>query len=302
MNTDYKTLKLSYDYCSKITKLHAKTFYLSSHFLPEDKKNACFAVYAFCRYIDDLIDNNLIKNLSSSEGYEKIIEGVNEWRRQLRSLYEGEFIDHPIMIALKDAISKFEIPENLPNELIDGVFMDISKNRYKDFEELKLYCYKVASVVGLMTTHIFGFKNKDTYQYAIDLGIAMQMTNILRDIKEDAGKNRIYIPEEEMRYFDYSQDDLFNFRINENYRELMRYQIQRADKYYENAEKGIPMISKDCRITVGLMSRNYKNILSVIKQNDMNVYEKRAYVPFYKKIFSIPKVLFEYRDSKVNTD
>jgi len=300
MIPDYKTLKLSYDYCSKLTKLHAKTFYFSSHFLPQDKKNACFAVYAFCRYIDDLIDNSLIKTLSSADGFSKIIEGVNEWRRQLKSLYNGEFIDHPIMIALKDTISKFEIPENLPNELIDGVFMDISKNRYSDFEDLKIYCYKVASVVGLMTTHIFGFKDKETNKHAIDLGIAMQMTNILRDIREDAGKNRIYIPEEEMRYFDYSEDDLFNFKINDNFHELMKYQIQRADSYYDKAEKGILMINKDCRITVGLMSRNYKNILTQIKKNNLNVYEKRAYVPYYRKLFNIPKVIYELKKSEIN--
>ena len=120
-----------------------------------------------------MIDNSLLKTLSSADGFSKITEVVNEWRRQLKSLYNGEFIDHPIMIALKDTISKFEIPENLPNELIDGVFMDISKNRYSDFEDLKIYCYKVASVVGLMTTHIFGFKDEETNKHAIDLGIAM---------------------------------------------------------------------------------------------------------------------------------
>ena len=246
-----------------------------------------------------MIDNSLLKTLSSADGFSKITEVVNEWRRQLKSLYNGEFIDHPIMIALKDTISKFEIPENLPNELIDGVFMDISKNRYSDFEDLKIYCYKVASVVGLMTTHIFGFKDEETNKHAIDLGIAMQMTNILRDIREDAGKNRIYIPEEEMRYFDYSEEDLFNFKINDNFHELMRYQIQRADSYYEKAEKGILMINKDCQVTVGLMSRNYKNILTQIKKNNLNVYEKRAYVPYYRKLFNIPKVIYELRKNEI---
>ena len=124
------------------------------------------------------------------------------------------------------------------------------------------------------------------------------MTNILRDIREDAGKNRIYIPEEEMRYFDYSEEDLFNFKINDNFHELMRYQIQRADSYYEKAEKGILMINKDCQVTVGLMSRNYKNILTQIKKNNLNVYEKRAYVPYYRKLFNIPKVIYELRKNE----
>ncbi|MBK6877149.1 MAG: squalene/phytoene synthase family protein [Ignavibacteria bacterium] len=133
------------------------------------KKNACYAIYAFCRYIDDLVDKNLMRSLSSEESFEKISEAVNEWRQHLQALYNGEIIDHPIMIALKDTISRFDIPENLPNELIDGVNMDMSKTRYENFEDLKVYCYKVASVVGLMTTYVFGFKDDRTFNYAVDL-------------------------------------------------------------------------------------------------------------------------------------
>jgi phytoene synthase len=289
-----KKLTISYEYCKNMSRIHAKTFYFASRFLPPEKKNACYAIYAFCRYIDDLVDKNLMRSLSSQESFEKISEAVNEWRRHLQALYNGEIIDHPIMIALKDTISKFNIPENLPNELIDGVNMDMSKTRYENFEDLKVYCYKVASVVGLMTTYVFGFKDDKTFNYAVDLGIAMQMTNILRDVKEDALGGRIYIPNEDMKLFDYSEEDLLKNTMNKNFRELMDYQISRAAKYYDNADEGIRMLDRDSRVTVGLMSRNYRKILHIIRENDFNVFGKRTYVPVHRKLADVPKVMLEF--------
>lgn len=290
-----KKLAISYEYCRNMSSTHAKTFYFASRFLPTEKKNACFAIYAFCRYIDDLVDKNLIRSMSTKEGYEKLLEAIEEWRRHLRALYNGEFIDHPIMIALKDTISRFGIPENLPNELIDGVNMDMSKTRYENFEDLKIYCYKVASVVGLMTTYVFGFQDEDTFNYAVDLGIAMQITNILRDVKEDARSGRIYIPSEEMKMFNYSEDDLLKFTVNSNFRELMRYQVSRASEYYDNAELGIRLLDRDSRITVGLMSRNYRKILDIIKENGFDVFGRRAYVPLHRKIADLPAVMMDFR-------
>jgi phytoene synthase len=277
-----------------MSRMHAKTFYFASRFLPPEKKNACYAIYAFCRYIDDLVDKNLMRSLSSEESLEKLSEAVDEWRQHLQALYNGEFIDHPIMIALKDTISRFGIPENLPNELIDGVNMDMSKTRYENFEDLKVYCYKVASVVGLMTTYVFGFRDEKTFSYAVDLGIAMQMTNILRDVKEDAMGGRIYLPKEEMDQFGYSEEDLMKFTLNRNFRELMHYQISRATEYYDTADKGIQMLNRDSRVTVGLMSRNYRKILQIIQENDFNVFGKRTYVPIHRKLADVPKVMMEF--------
>ena len=289
-----KQLTISYEYCRNMSKMHAKTFYFASRFLPPEKKNACYAIYAFCRYIDDLVDKNLMRSLSSEESLEKLSEAVDEWRQHLQALYNGEFIDHPIMIALKDTISRFGIPENLPNELIDGVNMDMSKTRYENFEDLKVYCYKVASVVGLMTTYVFGFRDEKTFSYAVDLGIAMQMTNILRDVKEDAMGGRIYLPKEEMDQFGYSEEDLMKFTLNRNFRELMHYQISRATEYYDTADKGIQMLNRDSRVTVGLMSRNYRKILHIIRENDFNVFGKRTYVPVHRKLADVPKVMLEF--------
>jgi phytoene synthase len=289
-----KQLTISYEYCRNMSRMHAKTFYFASRFLPPEKKNACYAIYAFCRYIDDLVDKNLMRSLSSEESLEKLSEAVDEWRQHLQALYNGEFIDHPIMIALKDTISRFGIPENLPNELIDGVNMDMSKTRYENFEDLKVYCYKVASVVGLMTTYVFGFRDEKTFSYAVDLGIAMQMTNILRDVKEDAMGGRIYLPKEEMDQFGYSEEDLMKFTLNRNFRELMHYQISRATEYYDTADKGIQMLNRDSRVTVGLMSRNYRKILQIIQENDFNVFGKRTYVPIHRKLADVPKVMMEF--------
>lgn len=290
-----KKLTISYQYCRDVSKMHAKTFYFASRFLPPEKRNACYSIYAFCRYIDDLVDKNIFRSLNSEESLQKLAEAVEEWRRQLKALYKGEYIDHPIMIALKDTISKFGIPENLPNELIDGVNMDITKTRYENFEDLKIYCYKVASVVGLMTTHVFGFRNDEAFGYAVDLGIAMQMTNILRDIKEDSLQGRIYLPAEEMKMFGYSEDELMRQTLNSSFRELMEYQVKRAADYYDIADKGIGMLERDSRVAVGLMSRNYRKILNVIKENDFNIFSKRVYVPIYRKLADVPSVVMEFR-------
>ncbi|HRE41641.1 MAG TPA: phytoene/squalene synthase family protein [Ignavibacteria bacterium] len=289
---DTNKLNLAYSHCKFITKTYAKTFYFTSNFLPENKKNAAYAVYSFCRYIDDIVDLKSINQEKNPE--ETIFIAIEKWRSDLKTIYNGNFIDHPIMISLKDTLSKFNIPQNLPNELIDGVVMDMTIKRYDNFENLRTYCYKVASVVGLMTMEIFGYNDKSAIEYAIDMGIAMQLTNILRDIKEDAEKNRIYIPKDEFEKFDYSENEFLNFIYNKNFINLMRYQIERANYYYDRAEKGIKYLDRDSRMTVGLMCKNYRKILNEIESMDFNVYNSRAYVPFYKKILNVPRVYLEF--------
>ncbi|MBE2255928.1 MAG: phytoene/squalene synthase family protein [Ignavibacteria bacterium] len=289
---DPKKLSLAYNYCKNITKTYAKTFYFTSGFLPENKKNAAYAIYAFCRYIDDLVDLKSVKKEADPEI--KIYKAIQKWKEDLQSVYDGKVIDHPIMIALYDTLSKFNIPQNLPNELIDGVVMDMTINRYDDFENLKNYCYKVASVVGLMTLEIFGYEREEAIEYAIDMGIAMQLTNILRDVKEDAEKNRIYIPKTEFEKFNYSEEEFKTFRFNDNFKELMKFQIERANYFYDKAQNGIKFLDKDSRVTVGLMSMNYRRILEEIESINFNVYTSRAYVPFYKKLLNVPRVYLQY--------
>lgn len=295
MNIDVRKLDIAYKHCKNITRTFAKTFYFTSFFLPGEKRNSSYAVYAFCRYMDDLVDRGEVIHHKQISEKEKILQAINTWKNDLRSVYNGDFIDNPIMIAWKDTLSKYDIPEKYPNELIDGVNMDLTIKRYESFEQLREYCYKVASVVGLMTISIFGYADKDAFSYAIDMGIAMQLTNILRDIKEDAGRNRIYIPADELRDFDYSEEDLMNSEFNDNFKKLMKYQIERAEEYYSKADKGIKLIDKDSRLTVDLMSKNYHKILQEIKSNNYDVYSRRNYVPLYKKIIHLPGAYYRYK-------
>lgn len=295
MNIDGRKLDIAYKHCRNITKTFAKTFYFTSFFLPEEKRNSSYAVYAFCRYMDDLVDRRDVIQSKEASEKEIIIRAINTWKNDLRSVYNGDFIDNPIMIAWKDTLSKYDIPEKYPNELIDGVNMDLTVKRYDNFESLRKYCYKVASVVGLMSIQIFGYTGADAFKYAIDMGIAMQLTNILRDIKEDAQKNRIYIPSNELEEFGYSEEDLMNFKINDNFKKLMKFQIERAEEFYSQADEGIKLIEKDSRLTVGLMSKNYHKILQEIKANNFDVYSKRNYVPLYKKIVNLPLLYYRYK-------
>lgn len=293
---DSQKLSISYLHCKNITRTYAKTFYMTSHFLPTEKKKAAYAVYAFCRYIDDLIDKRIEVVGKRKLNPEDIQIAISNWRNDLKSVYNGEYIDHPIMIAWKDTLLRYNIPENLPNELIDGVIMDLTIKRYEDFKSLQDYCYKVASVVGLMTMEIFGYeKSIEAQEHAIDMGIAMQLTNILRDVKEDALKNRIYIPLAELNSFNYSEEKLLRFEFSDEFKELMKFQIDRANKFYNKADNGIKMLKKDTRMTVDLMSKNYRKILNEIELMDFDVYSKRAIVPFYKKIFELPQIFYKYK-------
>ncbi|MBN1634780.1 MAG: squalene/phytoene synthase family protein [Ignavibacteria bacterium] len=295
MNIDGIKLDIAYKHCRNITKSFAKTFYFTSFFLPVDKRKSSYAVYAFCRYMDDLVDRGVVIHSKETSEKEKIINAINTWKNDLRSVYNGDFIDNPIMIAWKDTLSKYHIPEKYPNELIDGVNMDLTVKRYENFDMLREYCYKVASVVGLMTIQIFGYAGTEAFKHAVDMGIAMQLTNILRDIKEDSQRNRIYIPVNELQEFGYSEEDLMNQKINDNFKKLMKFQIQRAEEYYSKADEGIRFIDKDSRLTVGLMSRNYRKILLEIQSNNYDIFSKRNYVPLYKKLINLPELYFRYK-------
>lgn len=295
MNIDDRKLDIAYKHCRNITKSFAKTFYFTSFFLPVEKRTSSYAIYAFCRYMDDLVDRRDIIQSKDATEKENIIIAINTWKNDLRSVYNGDFIDNPIMIAWKDTLSKYDIPEKYPNELIDGVNMDLTVKRYENFEMLKEYCYKVASVVGLMSIQIFGYTDSDAFKYAVDMGTAMQLTNILRDIKEDAQNNRIYIPKNELEEFGYPEEDLMNYTFNDNFKKLMKFQIERADEYYFKADEGIKLIEKDSRLTVGLMSRNYRKILHEIKANNFDIFSKRNYVPLYKKLINLPVLYYRYK-------
>ena len=257
----------------EITRQNAKSFYFASKFLPYHQRNAVYSVYAICRKSDDSVDVP-----ENSEYSLKDIE------KTIGSVYSGNNICNPVVAAFKHTVDKYRIPAEWFNELLKGMNMDLKINRYENFKDLYGYCYRVAGVVGLIMLKIFGYKDKRAEKYAVKLGIAMQLTNILRDIKEDYARGRIYIPLDEMARFKVSQDHISQSKLDENMANLIRYQINRAREYYAEAAKGIKMISgRSCRLTTAVMKNIYSGILDSIEKNNYDIYSHRAFVPAYKK-------------------
>jgi 15-cis-phytoene synthase len=278
----------AYEYCRQVSWKHAKTFYFATHFLPSDKRRAVHGVYALCRYVDDLVDRSEEGRKSLTK--DKIITLVEKWRTDIDECYDGAILEHPIMVAWYDTLQRYGIPKNLPLELIDGVCMDLKQSRYDTFDELYVYCYKVASVVGLMTSEIFGYRNEAALKHAIELGIAMQLTNILRDVGEDAQKGRLYLPKEDLARFQYSEDELFAGIMNDKFTHLMQFQIERARQFYQTSKKGISLLSPDSQMAVQISHANYGKILRQIEKNNYDVFTRRAFVSAPRKLFSVPSV------------
>lgn len=284
-------LKMAYSRCREIIRTYAKTFYLATRFLPTHKQRSIFAVYALCRYLDDLVDETedlLSNNKLQVNDVETIIL---QQKKKLVKVYQGKDPGtHPIFVAIADVLKTYHIPIELPYELIEGVCMDLTKKRYANFDELYVYSYKVASVVGLMTSEIFGYSDKKALDHAIELGIAMQLTNILRDIGEDLNRDRIYLPADEMKSFGITEEQLFSHTITPAFVEFMEFQIQRAEKYYLSSDQGIPMLSSDARLPVSMARQNYSRILQRIRSNGYQVFHQRAHLSMLRKLAILPRV------------
>ena len=289
------TLEEAYSYCRQISKDHAKTFYLASMFLPKKQQKPIFAIYALLRTVDDIVDlaeEKLSNGLITSNEIQAMLDG---WKLKLLGCYAGKTGNDPIMVAWHDTLKSHSIPIELPLDLMDGVAMDINFKPFETFDELYIYCYKVAAVVGLMTSEIFGYSDKQALEHAIELGIAMQLTNILRDVGEDVDRGRIYLPLEDLRRFNYTSEELMQKTMNDNFLNLMKFQVERARGYYRSSEKGIPMLEKRSRFGVAISSVNYGNILTAIEKNRYDVFSKRAYRSFFQKISTIPYVWYKTR-------
>ncbi len=264
-----------------ITKKYAKTFYFASHFLPEERRLAAYCVYAVCRLSDESVDNPTLDNLA------KIKHGIE-------SVYSARELNKPLLSAFREVVNKYNIPKNYFDELIIGMEMDLRQTRYKNFAELNKYCYCVAGVVGLIMLKIFGSNTKEAEKPAVDLGIAMQLTNILRDIKEDFQRGRIYLPLDEMTSYGLREDDIAAARINDNLRNLLKFQIQRARQYYTNSDVGIELIpGPACRFTVLVMKEMYAGILDAIENSGYDIFYRRAHLNTTGKIFTAFKILLQ---------
>jgi 15-cis-phytoene synthase len=286
------TLENAYTYCRQISKVHAKTFYLASMFLPRKQQKPIFAIYALLRTVDDIVDLAEVKLTNGLITSDEIQRLLADWKSKLQACYCGKVDNDPIMMAWHDTLKSYSIPIELPLDLMDGVAMDIEFKPFETFDELYVYCYKVAAVVGLMTSEIFGYSDKKALEHAIELGIAMQLTNILRDVGEDVDRGRIYLPLEDLKRFNYSSEELMQKTINENFINLMKFQIERARSYYRSSDKGIPMLEKQSRFGVAISSINYSNILTAIEKNNYDVFSKRAYRSFFQKISTIPYIWY----------
>jgi len=282
----------AYEFCRQITANYAKTFYLATLLLPEEKRRAIWAIYVWCRRTDELVDGPQSRLTTT--------ETLDRWEKQLESVFAGEPMDD-FDVAFVDTLQHFPMDIQPFRDMIAGQRMDLYRSRYDTFEELRLYCYRVAGTVGLMVTPVLGLEDSgnktpwsdfldssDPLEEAIALGIAKQLTNILRDVGEDARRGRIYLPLEELALFDYTEEDLFNGVVDDRWRELMRFQIQRARKFYDQAERGIRALSPDSRWPIWAALMHYQGILDVIERNEFDVFTKRAFVPKQQKILTLP--------------
>jgi len=272
-----------YRHCRDIARENSKTFYLSSLFLAPEKRRAVWAVYAFCRTADDIVDQ-------VTPAAERLA-AIDYWERALLAAYSGQ-PDDRIMVALFDSVGRFGIPLQPALDLLRGARLDITVRRYATYADLREYCYLVASTVGLLTSPILGYLSEAALEYGVALGRAMQMTNILRDVGEDARMGRIYLPLDEMQQFGYTESSVFEEVVDAAFIELMRFQIDRVRKLYAEAEPGIALLAPESRYTVRLALTLYRQILASIEANRYDVYTKRAYVPFRSKMLAAMTVAF----------
>lgn len=288
-------LQKAYSQCRNITREHAKTFYMATRFLPNAKQRSIFAIYGLCRYLDDLVDEaeDLIQNHQIS--HFEVNKRLDVFRTNLINSYKGFDQYDPILVAFSHTLNRYDISLDLPLLLLEGVKIDLIKSRYNSFTELYDYSYKVASVVGLMTSEVFGYSDKKALDYAVDLGIAMQLTNILRDIGEDLRRNRIYLPTDELARFNVDIEMLKKGEQTAEIKELMKFQIRRARQYYDQAELGISMLSRDSRLPVCLAKENYSRILDKIEENNYDVFNRRAFLNSSEKLSIIPRVVYKLK-------
>jgi phytoene synthase len=275
------------DTAKDIAKTSKSSFYYAFNLLPEEKRDAMNTVYAFCRKTDDIVDEG---NEPDEMKYEKL----HKWRVELEKAFNG-YSDYTLLNKLGRTIHKFNIPYEPFFELLKGMEMDLQNNRYLTFEELRLYCYRVASTVGLMCIEIFGYKHKSAKEFAINLGIALQLTNILRDIKKDSLKGRIYLPQEDLQKFSYNEKDIFNQNYDERFISLMKYEVSRAEKFFEDATENLNLDDKKAMFAARAMQHIYKRLLEKIIEAEYNIYRKNIRVSSFEKVGISLGVWAKYR-------
>ncbi len=263
-------------YCQDKAAASGSSFYYSFLFLPRDKRRAITALYAFCREVDDVVDECSDSHVARST--------LNWWRGQVAEIYGGK-PQHPVALALVPIVRQFNMAQEHLLEIIDGMEMDLDQPRYSDFKSLQLYCYRVASVVGLLSVEIFGYSDRQTLKYAHDLGIALQLTNIIRDVGEDARRNRIYLPMDEMQQFNVTAADILAARDSENFQKLMAFQIERAQRYYQQALAQLPDSDRKSQRTGLIMAAIYRATLDEVIHSGCQVLTERVSLTPLRKLW-----------------
>lgn len=264
------------EYCQEKAAKSGSSFYYSFRFLPEKQRDAIIALYAFCREVDDVVDETSDRNIAHNK--------LQWWREEIKRLFH-EQPTHPVTKALKSHLPNFNLAEELFCEIIDGMQMDIDYDSYPSFKELSLYCYRVASVVGLLSVEIFGYQDRKTLKYAHDLGMAFQLTNILRDVHEDALRGRVYLPLDELAKFNVKPEEFQINKTSENLRNLFKFQKDRAEEYYQKAFSQLPEGDRYNQRSGLIMAAIYKTTLEEIEKDGFKVLEHRIRLTPVRKLW-----------------
>jgi len=288
---NHEALEAAYAHCDALTAQHSRTFYVASGLLPYEKRRAARALYAFCRVTDDIVDVDHSSNAKKSAA-------LDEWR--CCTLADQGQLDSPVALAWADTQARFNIPRGYARQLIDGCARDIDQVRYETFADLAEYSYGVASTVGLMAMHIIGFSDKDAIPYAVRLGVALQMTNILRDVKEDWRNGRVYLPQQEMAQFGVDEETIAIGAVTPNWRAFMRFQIERNRRLYAESLPGIARLDANGRFAIAAAARLYEAILRDIEAHDYDVFSRRASVSKLGKVRRLPLIWWQARTMKAH--
>ncbi|KAG9439477.1 hypothetical protein H6P81_019642 [Aristolochia fimbriata] len=282
---DRNMLNEAYDRCGEVCAEYAKTFYLGTLLMTPERKRSVWAIYVWCRRTDELVDGPNASHITPV--------ALDRWEKRLNDLFEGRPYDL-YDAALSDCVSKFPVDIQPFKDMIEGMRLDLRKSRYNSFDELYLYCYYVAGTVGLMSIPVMGIcpesnaTAESVYNAALALGIANQLTNILRDVGEDARRGRVYLPQDELAHAGLSDDDIFRGKVTDKWRSFMKDQIKRARMFFDEAEKGVSELNSASRWPVLASLLLYRQILDAIEANDYNNFTRRAYVGKGKKLVALP--------------
>ena len=263
-------------YCQDKAAQSGSSFYYSFLFLPPERRQAITALYAFCREVDDVVDECHDVQLAQTK--------LDWWRGEVARVFDGSPA-HPVGRALQDIVARFHLPREQLLEIIDGMAMDLTQTRYLDFKGLQLYCYRVASVVGLLAAEIFGYSDRQTLKYAHELGIALQLTNIIRDVGEDARRGRIYLPIEDLQRFNVRAAEILEGRYSDNFRALMAFQAERAEGYYTRALEALPQADRKAQRAGLVMAAIYRTLLAEIVRDGFQVLDRRTSLTPVRKLW-----------------